>query len=86
MAGFFPYLDIQESLGADGPSARRYGKFGWLDMTASSLPPGWASVVRHLNRTGDTGLSQAVPRYAKVEGHGYQGGVSEATGQGVRKA
>lgn len=45
MAGIFPYLDIQESLGADGPSAGPYGKFGWLDVTLGSLPPGRVSVV-----------------------------------------
>ena len=86
MAGLFPYLDIQESLGADGPSAGPYGKFSWLDVTLGSLSPGWVTVVRYLNQTGNTGLSQAISRNAKVESHGHQGGVSEATRQGVRKA
>ena len=86
MAGLFPYLDVQESQGADGPSAGLYGKFGWPEARLGSLSPEQASVVWHLNRTADTGLSQAVPRNAKVEGQGHQGGVSEATRQGVRKA
>lgn len=85
MARFFPYLDLQEALGADGSSAGRYGKFGWLDVTASSLSPGRASVLRHLSQTGNTGRSRAVPRNAEVEGHGHQGGVSEVTRQGARK-
>lgn len=79
MARLFPHLDIQESLGADGPSAGLYGKFSWLDVTLSSPSPGRACAVRHLNKIGNTGLSRAVTRNAKVESHGHQGGVSEAT-------
>lgn len=56
-AGLSPYLDIQEPLGADGPSAGLYGKFGRLDVTLGSLSPGWASVVRQLKKTGNAGLS-----------------------------
>lgn len=86
MAGLFPYLDLHEAQGADGALAGRYGKFSGLDTTSGSLSPGRPSVARKLNQTGNTGLSQAVPGNAKVEAHGHQGGVNEATGQGARKA
>lgn len=85
-AGPVPYLDIQQSLGADGSSAGSYGKFARLEVTVSSLPPGEAGVVRDLDKTGHAGGSRAIPRNAEVERHGHQGGVTEATRQGARKA
>lgn len=64
---------------ADGTTTGCYDKFFWLDTSLGSLSPGCSCDVQGLNKTGNTWIPGAIPRDAKVECHGDQRRVPEAT-------